>query len=109
MSGLTRERGDTVIGPRTSQSVLSSLLYRDISAPWKRLKPSWIGEIHLLSVVDDRRCKRRHWHTHDRSFSSVVILGLSGMANDPKLSDCGGAAHRLRKGGWGRRRWEQPV
>ena len=28
MSGLTRERGDTVIGPRTSQSVLSSLLYR---------------------------------------------------------------------------------
>jgi hypothetical protein len=29
--------------------------------------------------------------------------------NDPKLSDCGGAAHRLRKGGWGRRRWEQPV
>ena len=81
MSGLTRERGDTVIGPRTSQSVLSSLLYRDISAPWKRLKPSWIGEIHLLSVVDDRRCKRRHWHTHDRSFSSVVILGLSGMAN----------------------------
>jgi hypothetical protein len=31
MSGLTRERGDTVIGPRTSQSVLSSLLYREIS------------------------------------------------------------------------------
>ena len=29
MSGLTRERGDTVIGPRTSQSVLSSLLYRE--------------------------------------------------------------------------------
>jgi hypothetical protein len=28
MSGLTRERGDAVIGPRTSQFVLSSLLYR---------------------------------------------------------------------------------
>jgi len=30
-------------------------------------------------------------------------------ANDPKLSDCGGRARRLRKGGWGRRRWEQPA
>ena len=32
--------------------------------------------------------------------------------NDPKLSDCGGAAHRLRKGGWGRAQrggLEQPV
>jgi hypothetical protein len=29
--------------------------------------------------------------------------------NDLKLSDCGGAAHRLRQGGWGRRRREQPV
>lgn len=31
---------------------------------------------------------------------------------DPKLSDCGGAAHRLRRGGWGRAKrggLEQPV
>lgn len=32
-----------------------------------------------------------------------------GSRNDPKLSDCGGAAHRLRKDGWGRRWREQPV
>lgn len=55
MSGLTRERGDTVIGPRTSQSVLSSLLYRDTSDPWKRLNPSCICEIHHLAVVKGQR------------------------------------------------------
>lgn len=29
--------------------------------------------------------------------------------NDPKLSDCGGRAQQLRKGGWGRRWWEQQL
>jgi hypothetical protein len=31
------------------------------------------------------------------------------MPNDPKLSDGGGLAQPLRKGGWGRRRWEQRL
>ena len=44
-----------------------------------------------------------------RGLRAAIALARPPSSIDPKLSDRGGAVHRLRKSGWGRRRWEQPV
>lgn len=47
-----------------------------------------------------------------RAYECPICKGwhlTSKPANDLKLSDCGGRAQPLRKGGWGRRWWEQRL
>ena len=57
-----------------------------------------------MSPID----RKMNWVGHQTSTAASAV-SCPQRLNDPKLSDGGGLARRLRKSGWGRRRWEQPA